>query len=598
MSIDESSILTEEFIKNGTALFGMGMYDELAQICREFLKTDKNDQVYSMLASAEFSLGETQAAEESVRKGLEINPSNPDLLYNLACILQNKNLISNAVRYFARAEKACTSEEYKDLPDYIELAGLCRSEINRLIKILEKNENEIIPQKAEKRVLIVAAVYPPLSGSGIQRTAKLVKFLRLYGWEPVVITPATKTDTVFSDGKYFDELPDDIEVLRIPQKKSAAASDVDYMMSKVSQMLSEPMAKQLEYYYDKLDIEKRFALCSFPESLVFWAAQIADNLNKYLDVSTIDAVYSTSGPYSDHVAGYYIKKLYNIPWVADFRDEWSKNPFIWPDKEYIHYRMCVDCEQTIFKFADHIVFVTERSCENGIELGLPGEKVSCITNGYDEEDFEWFENNSVRNEKFTIVHNGLTYAGRTTITIAEALKNLIDKGEIDRNKIILHMGHSSGESEKEDLDKAIKSFGLENIAIHNPYMDHHDSIVHTSTADLLLLLLGESDEYSATYPGKIFEYLRFNKPILSLGPHGSISENLLQRTGHGVNVNYNDIAGIEKEILRFYNMWEKQSDGISSAILTKEKTFDISVYERRHLASKHAGIFDKISENI
>lgn len=39
-----------------------------------------------------------------------------------------------------------------------------------------------------KKVLFIAYVYPPISGSGVQRTLKFTKYLRNYDWEPVVVT--------------------------------------------------------------------------------------------------------------------------------------------------------------------------------------------------------------------------------------------------------------------------------------------------------------------------------------------------------------------------------------------------------------------------
>jgi hypothetical protein len=39
-----------------------------------------------------------------------------------------------------------------------------------------------------KRVLMIAYIYPPQGGSGVQRTVKFVRYLPSYGWEPLVLT--------------------------------------------------------------------------------------------------------------------------------------------------------------------------------------------------------------------------------------------------------------------------------------------------------------------------------------------------------------------------------------------------------------------------
>lgn len=39
-----------------------------------------------------------------------------------------------------------------------------------------------------RKVLIIANQFPPMGGSGVQRSVKFVKHLRSFGYEPVVFT--------------------------------------------------------------------------------------------------------------------------------------------------------------------------------------------------------------------------------------------------------------------------------------------------------------------------------------------------------------------------------------------------------------------------
>src|SRR5262245_25550172 len=41
-----------------------------------------------------------------------------------------------------------------------------------------------------RRVLMICFAYPPVGGAGMIRSAKFVKFLPSFGYEPVVVTPA------------------------------------------------------------------------------------------------------------------------------------------------------------------------------------------------------------------------------------------------------------------------------------------------------------------------------------------------------------------------------------------------------------------------
>ena len=41
-----------------------------------------------------------------------------------------------------------------------------------------------------RKVLVIAYYFPPMGLSGVQRTAKFVKYLPKYGWKPTVLTVA------------------------------------------------------------------------------------------------------------------------------------------------------------------------------------------------------------------------------------------------------------------------------------------------------------------------------------------------------------------------------------------------------------------------
>jgi tetratricopeptide (TPR) repeat protein len=579
---EEYNSYIEEFLKNGELLFNMGQYTELALLCREFLTEVKHEKVYAMLSSAEYTLGDIESAEKNVRKGLMINPKSPECLFNLACILSEKGVYTNALRYFYRAERAGDDDT----------ADACIDEVIKLEKLTGRKAEELMPPKAKKRVLIIAAIFPPGSGSGAQRTVKLVKYLRFHGWEPVVVTLPVSEKQKYPGFEYFDELPDDIEVIRIAEKETVTQDDIEYMKDRLLPLLSNDMQKEFLQLYNKLSSEQQFKLCCFPEQLVLWAFTVADMIDKCTDIKTIDLIYSTSGPYSDHIAAYYINLFHNKPWVADFRDEWSNNPTIWQSGETLRFRMCRVVEKAIINTAAKVICVTERSLGNFLQLGFPTDKLSCITNGFDEEDFNGIDLSGTGTEKFLIVHNGLLYADRSPIYVLYALSNLIKRGEVDSGKISFHMGCFASIDECNALKEEIKKMSLEPIAIIDNYMEHRESLLLAATANLLVILLGASKDYSSMYPAKIFEYLRLKKPVLSLGPGGSIVEELLEKTGAGKNIEFSDVNAIEKEILERYRAWY-----LSNEIVNK-KNNDISMFERRSLVAKHAVVFDSAVQEV
>lgn len=438
-----------------------------------------------------------------------------------------------------------------------------------------------------KKVLFIAYIFPPLGGSGVQRSLKFVKYLRELGWEPVVVT-VTKSGYPLKDESMILEIPDEIEVIRIDEKKFI---DLEYA-NKLIRIYSEVtnnynlINQYVEILNENLKLLNK--LLFIPDSQIIWASEVIDKIDEKVNFSDIDIIYTTSGPYSDHIIGYYLKKKYNKPWVADFRDEWTNNPYFSPNKEDLFYKINYEMEKNIVKFADQIITVTPISSDNYNKIfNVEKSKINTITNGYDEADFLNIPNKN-KNDKFTIIHNGLLYSIRAPSTIMRALKNLIDSKKIHKSKIQLLFGWTENQ---EEWGKYRDSLGLKDNIKFLGYMPHKTSLIESSKGDALLLIVGPGEKNKSVYTGKIFEYLRLCKPIIALSPKGSLVEKLLEETNRGENVDFDDIKGIEEAIFKMYKEWEKNS---SQELKVTE---DILKYERKNLTKALSEIFFHILES-
>ena len=66
-----------------------------------------------------------------------------------------------------------------------------------------------------KRVLIITYYWPPAGGIGVLRCLKFAKYLRDFGWEPVIYT-AKNAQYPYLDNENKKDIPDGIEVIRKP----------------------------------------------------------------------------------------------------------------------------------------------------------------------------------------------------------------------------------------------------------------------------------------------------------------------------------------------------------------------------------------------
>ena len=66
-----------------------------------------------------------------------------------------------------------------------------------------------------KKALIISYYWPPSGGAGVQRWLKFVKYMRDFGWDPVVYTPENP-EYPETDQSLFKDLPEGLEMLKTP----------------------------------------------------------------------------------------------------------------------------------------------------------------------------------------------------------------------------------------------------------------------------------------------------------------------------------------------------------------------------------------------
>ena len=74
---------------------------------------------------------------------------------------------------------------------------------------------EIAEATGMKKALIISYYWPPSGGAGVQRWLKFVKYLRDFGWEPVIFCPENP-EYPETDPSLYHDIPDKLEILRFP----------------------------------------------------------------------------------------------------------------------------------------------------------------------------------------------------------------------------------------------------------------------------------------------------------------------------------------------------------------------------------------------
>ena len=396
-----------------------------------------------------------------------------------------------------------------------------------------------------RRVLIITYYWPPSGGSGVQRWVKFAKHLPSFGWQPVIYTPQNP-EMPATDHSLEAEIPDIAEVLK------THISEPYSIYHKLAGKKAEGKGAGLNpINFQRKSLKQRLALwirSNFfvPDPRRSWVQPSVRYLRKYLKSHPVDAIITTGPPHSMHLIGLGLRKKLNTPWVADFRDPWTKMFYfkhLGLGKSALKKHLAL--EQAVLDGADAVISVSPLVKED-FEAATK-TPVHLITNGYDEDDFAAVLP-SRTDKDFRIVHTGLFAADGNPLKLWEVLadKCVEDRQFADRLRIAL-----AGKVDAE-IVSALRERGLGDCLELPGYLSHDRSVAELRRADLILLPLRQDPEYRKVLPGKLFECLAAGAPVLGVGQSDGAAAKILEETACGRMFEWEDRAGIAAYIDSVY----------------------------------------------
>ena len=435
-----------------------------------------------------------------------------------------------------------------------------------------------------KRVLIISYYWPPTGGSGVQRWVKFAKYLPEEGWQPVIYTPENPEQLAI-DTSLEAEVPEDTEVIKTHiiepyelYKKVLRKSGHSKEAVEVN-----PVNAQHKSFLQKAAMWVRGNLFR-PDPRCLWIRPSVRFLKKYLAEHPVDLIVSTGPPQSMHLIGLRLARETGLPWIADFRDPWTrifyfKHLSMTPATERWHKKM----EKMVLDEASAVVAVSPLVQQEF--QAMTDTPVELITNGFDECDFSFepcTEAYGGASQEFTITHTGLFAADGNPTVLWDVLAEKCHADEAFRKLLRIKL---IGKTDDQIL-KALKDRGLEESLINMGYQTHSIAVEQQRQASVLILPLRKEPEYRAVLPGKLFEYLASQRPILGIGQPDGAMAMIVNETGTGTVIDWNDKEGISQYIEQ---CWKRHLEGRLSS-----DGADLSRFTRRSLTRRMAGLFDKI----
>ena len=218
--------------------------------------------------------------------------------------------------------------------------------------------------------------------------------------------------------------------------------------------------------------------------------------------------------------------------------------------------------------ADTII-VTSKTTKTEFQA-ITSKPIEVITNGYDVEKVA----KKSLDEKFTLAHIGSFLSERNPRILWKALKELVKENPDFKNDFQLKL---IGAISQEVLD-AISEFKLQDYVLNLGYVSHQEAVEHQRKSQVLLLIEINSEETKSIIPGKLFEYIVSERPIIAIGPEDSDFAEIITSTNTGVFFMYDEKKRLKALLLEYYNQYKNQN--------LKVHAIGLQQYSRKNLTEQ------------
>lgn len=434
-----------------------------------------------------------------------------------------------------------------------------------------------------KRVLIVTYYFPPSGGPGVQRVLKFAKYLPEFGWEPIVLT-VKDADYPARDESLLKEIPPAVRVYRtkifepynfyrkLTKKKPGTPVDVD--------VIPREGAKRAPAEWIAEFVRSTFFI---PDARIGWYRHAVRAGKQIVREERIEAIYSSSPPYTSALIARRLHKLTGKPWIAGFRDPWI-GFLSAPRRWFLPRAIDKHLERSCFEDCDRLEVAWKGILKDFHDKypAVPLDKCYHLPNGYDSADYPKIEKR--KNEKFTITYTGSMYGKRNPESLLKAVEELVHEGAVDVDRICLRFVGRFGA----EVQRMFQSDILKNCIDVRPYLPHSESIKLLLQSDALLMIVDEFTGNEEIVPGKVFEYLGAHRPILTIAPEGAVTD-LMRETASGQVAYHHDIPKVKNIFLEFYtNFLYHKTD-------FKQHLDRVKQYERREIAKQLARLLDEVT---
>jgi len=423
-----------------------------------------------------------------------------------------------------------------------------------------------------KRLLLVTFHFPPQPEAGALRSGYLADQISSYGWEPVVVTvpygvPPSKPYVMVR-----------ARSLLTPGLRENLAPPLWQRSTETLSRTRISMRSGLRHSAAK--IYYRWSRHWYPDPAVGW---IPDALYRAFTLhreSRFSAVFSTAWPVSAHLIAAAFSAATGVPWIADYRDLWTGNPY----RPIGSVRNWVDrtLECRLLRSAAAITTVSDGLRTSLVALHQRND-VEVIPNAASAED--WAGVPEQTPQQFNVLYAGVLYGGqRTPDLIFAAVAEL----RAQNSPAGLAVSFDFCGSERDLVLSAAEKHGIRAVVRVHERVNRASVLRQQRSAAVLLILLKMDPMLVSEFGSKIYEYAGARRPILAIGPAGSVVGDYLQQSGLGTLVSTQEQC--KRALQTMYD--DFQQARYEPKIRPHWRPFTSA-----DLAARFAGVLDRVSNS-
>lgn len=387
-----------------------------------------------------------------------------------------------------------------------------------------------------RRVLLIAANFPPTANVSAHRPGKYAKYLPKFGWEPVVLT---RRDAPYG---VDPSLAEGIEA-RVHRAGEAPLRTVMGLIARVG-------------LHDWV---------SLPDDQYAWTAAVVSQGTKLLRELSPDAILCSCVPLASAVGAALLRRSQRVPLVLDFHNEWTKNMYFDPPTA-LHAGAQERLEEWVVGRADAVVTLNPMHTED-YRKRFSEVPILTIQNGYDPEDFaDLPPPTPAKGRRVVFTYAGAIYGYQSPRAVIEAIEKLGLRDEVE----VRVLGDPFRGYQGPDWVKVERD------------LPHAEMIRRFGETDYFFL--GLEAAAARQLPAKLYEYLAARRPTLAVVPPDGAAAALLAETGGGVVTS--DPGPVIADWVRAAREGRPVCEFLDEAI---------RAFEREKLVGRLAGFLDRVS---